>query len=139
MVSRVAARARREHEVKSAYARSHPLAPPWSEQAGKDYENSSLCQLCWEGGDMICCDFCPNVMHSACAGIDDPSTLGNMWSCPHHKCVTCGRKAYAAGGLLFRCSECPKAYCEDHLPQQSELIGGEVDRLLALGFQVSSE
>ena len=104
-------------------------------QAGKDYENSSLCQLCWEGGDMICCDFCPNVMHAACCGIDDPSSLGSMWSCPHHKCVTCGRKAYAAGGLLFRCSECPKAYCEDHLPPQSELIGGEVDRLLALGFQ----
>ena len=85
---------------------------------------------------MICCDFCPNVMHAACCGIDDPSSLGSMWSCPHHKCVTCGRKAYAAGGLLFRCSECPKAYCEDHLPPQSELIGGEVDRLLALGFQV---
>ena len=57
---------------------------------------------------MICCDFCPNVMHAACCGIDDPSALGSMWSCPHHKCVTCGRKAYAAGGLLFRCSECPK-------------------------------
>ncbi len=103
-------------------------------QAGKDYENSSLCQLCWEGGDMVCCDFCPNVMHLACAGVDDASSLGNMWSCPHHKCVVCNRKAYAAGGLLFRCSECPKAYCEDHLPQQAELIGGEVDRLLALGF-----
>ena len=106
-----------------------------SPQAGKDYENSSLCQLCWEGGDMICCDFCPNVMHAACCGIDDPSSLGSMWSCPPHKCVTCGRKAYAAGGLRFRCSECPKAYCADHLPPQSELIGGEVDRLLALGFQ----
>ena len=25
-------------------------------------------------------------------------------------------KAHAAGGLLFRCSECPKAFCEDPLP-----------------------
>ena len=41
---------------------------------------------------MICCDFCPNVMHAACCGIDDTSSLGSMWSCPHHKCVTCGRK-----------------------------------------------
>ena len=106
-----------------------------NKRAGKDYENSSLCQNCWEGGDLICCDFCPAVLHASCIGVQDASQLGNLWSCPHHKCVVCSRKAYAAGGLLFRCSECPKAYCEDHLPVDAELIGGEVDRLLALGFQ----
>ena len=64
----------------------------------------------------------------------DSSSFGG-WACPHHACSCCARKAAAAGGLLFRCTDCPKAYCEDHLPPQSELIGGEVDRLLALGFQ----
>ena len=77
---------------------------------------------------MICCDFCPNVMHAACCGVDDPSALGSMWSCPHHKCVTCGRKAYAAGGLLFRCSECPKAFCEDHLPLEAQMVGPTCER-----------
>jgi hypothetical protein len=38
------------------------------------------------------------------------------WRCPHHSCDECGRKAQAAGGLLFRCAICPHAYCEDHLP-----------------------
>ena len=28
----------------------------------------------------------------------------------------------------------PKAYCEDHLPLDSELLGGEVERFVALGF-----
>ena len=46
----------------------------------------------------------------------------------------CQRRAHAAGGLLFRCTDCEKAYCEDHLPLDSELLGGEVDRLMKLGF-----
>ena len=85
--------------------------------AGRDFENSSICQHCFlPGGDLIMCDHCPGSMHLACAGIGDVSTLGQTWSCPHHKCHLCQRKAHAAGGLLFRCSECPKAFCEDHLP-----------------------
>ena len=85
--------------------------------AGRDFENSSICQHCFlPGGDLIMCDHCPVSMHLACAGIGDVSTLGQTWSCPHHKCHLCQRKAHAAGGLLFRCSECPKAFCEDHLP-----------------------
>jgi len=103
-------------------------------QAGKDYENCSQCQLCWKQGEVLCCDYCPTVMHPHCAGIEDVTELGSMWSCPHHKCTFCGRKAHAAGGLLFRCTECPKAFCEDHLPLEADLLGGEVDRLVKLGF-----
>lgn len=89
-------------------------ADRWSErrahrsQAGKDYDNCSQCQLCWKQGEVLCCDYCPTVMHPHCAGIDDVGELGSTWACPHHKCVFCGRKAHAAGGLLFRCTECPK-------------------------------
>ena len=104
-------------------------------QAGKDYQNFSHCQLCWKQGDLLCCDYCPTVMHPHCAGVEDIDSLGNTWACPHHKCSLCGRKAYAAGGLLFRCTECPKAFCEDHLPLEAELLGGEVDRLVKLGFK----
>ena len=103
-------------------------------RAGHDYENQPMCQVCWGGGDLICCDFCPGSYHPACIGIDDVNDLPNTWSCPHHRCTLCDRRAHAAGGLLFRCTDCEKAYCEDHLPLDSELLGGEVDRLMALGF-----
>ena len=38
------------------------------------------------------------------------------------------QQAYAAGGLLFRCSECPKAFCEDHLPLEAEMVGPTCER-----------
>jgi len=103
-------------------------------RAGHDYDNQPLCQVCWGGGELLCCDFCPGAYHPACIGITDVDSLPNMWSCDHHRCCLCSRKAQAAGGLLFRCEACPKAWCEDHLPLEAELLGGEVERLAALGF-----
>jgi len=47
----------------------------------------------------------------------------SQWSCPHHSCLECGRKAQAVGGLIFRCECCPKAYCEDHLPMEADIRG----------------
>ncbi len=44
-------------------------------------------------------------------------------SCPHHNCATCGRSTAAAGGLLFRCLACEAAYCEDHMPDNYEIMG----------------
>ena len=103
-------------------------------RAGHDYENQPMCQACWGKGELVCCDFCPAAYHPSCLGIENVDDLPAIWSCPHHKCVLCERRAAAAGGLLFRCTDCPKAYCEDHLTLESELLGGEVDRLMKLGF-----
>lgn len=33
-------------------------------KAGTDFENCSQCQLCWKKGDVLCCDFCPVVLHA---------------------------------------------------------------------------
>ena len=69
-------------------------------RAGTDYENQAMCQVCWgEDGDLLCCDFCPGAYHPACIGIDNIADLPNTWSCPHHKCTLCQRRANAAGGL----------------------------------------
>ena len=87
--------------------------------AGVHFEHSSHCQLCGDGGALLCCDWCPVVMHMACAGVND---VGSTWACPQHGCHGCGRRAAAAGGLLFRCAECPKAFCEDCLPDDAQII-----------------
>ena len=104
------------------------------QRAGVDYDNQGMCQVCWNPGDLICCDFCPGAYHPECIGIENVDDLPHQWSCPHHRCTLCERRANAAGGLLFRCTDCPKAYCEDHLPLDSELLGGEVERLMKLGY-----
>ena len=53
-------------------------------------------------------------------------------ACPHHTCSTCGRNTAAAGGLLFRCEACPRAFCEDCLPDKYEMVG-ECDHFKAMG------
>ena len=71
----------------------------------------------------VMCDFCPAAFHPKCLGFKDADEMvsGSKmgWSCPHHECDKCGRKAAAAGGLLFRCSVCSFASCEDCLPADS--------------------
>ena len=38
-----------------------------------------------------------------------------------------------AGGMLFRCAECPSAYCEDCLPREARVIN-ENARFAKLGY-----
>ena len=80
--------------------------------AGRDYENSPVCGVCWEGGKLLCCDFCPSSFHMECIGLEPDDFGSGAWSCPHHACATCNMKATAAGGLLFRCEMCSNAFCE---------------------------
>ena len=61
--------------------------------------------------------------------------LGDRFRCNHHSCQGCGRKAHAAGGLLFRCAECPNAFCEDCLPRESRVVNDN-PRLGALGYLI---
>ena len=35
------------------------------------------------------------------------------WQCPQHHCKSCNRTASEAGGLLFRCVDCPTAFCAE--------------------------
>ena len=101
--------------------------------AGRDYGHSSTCQVCWDGGDIVCCDLCPASVHAECIGLtQNELAKATRWACPHHACHDCGRKAAAVGGMLFRCEACPRAFCEDHLPSTAEIIG-QCKRFQALG------
>jgi SWI/SNF-related matrix-associated actin-dependent regulator of chromatin subfamily A member 5 len=91
-------------------------------KAGEDFMNQDHCQLCWEYGDLICCDHCPASYHVACLGLT-AEDIPSMWSCPHHKaCVDCGKNSKAAG-FLFRCAMCPNAHCEDCMGNDQEILG----------------
>lgn len=104
--------------------------------AGRDYDHESHCLVCWDGGDLVCCDLCPAAYHPRCLGLgsaDEIPAFG-VWSCPHHSCGTCDRRSAQVGGLLFRCAVCPEARCEDHL-METALVVGVNDRYEQLGFR----
>ncbi|KAG1680939.1 hypothetical protein FOA52_009898 [Chlamydomonas sp. UWO 241] len=101
--------------------------------AGRDYGHMDFCQVCWDGGNLLCCDYCPASMHPQCIDMTMADAAAvKKWACPQHSCATCGRNTAAAGGLLFRCEACPNAFCEDCLPEEHEMVG-ECDHFKALG------
>ncbi|GAX78544.1 hypothetical protein CEUSTIGMA_g5984.t1 [Chlamydomonas eustigma] len=101
--------------------------------AGRDYGHLDYCQVCWDGGNLLCCDYCPASMHPSCIGMtmQDAANV-KKWACPHHTCCSCGRNTAAAGGLLFRCEACPNAFCEDCLPEDYQMVG-ECEHFKAMG------
>lgn len=54
------------------------------------------------------CDWkaCPKVYHLACLGRQ--KRPGEVWYCPWHHCVQCGKTA------VSHCIHCPNAYCKAH-------------------------
>ena len=95
--------------------------------AGKDYAHSDWCQLCWEGGDLICCAGCPVALHAECSGTGlsfaQMARSKERFLCPHHACRECGRASAAVGGWLFRCQACTASFCDEHLPQEATICG----------------
>lgn len=82
------------------------------------------------------CRNCPAVAHMSCVppGID--RFVG--WACPHHGCTYCGRVASDAGGLLLRCVDCPRAYCDDCCPDGFKAMPKGDPYLNALGWKKPS-
>ena len=103
------------------------------------FEHSNVCNICWDGGELICCDSCPASYHEACLtahGLMGSSARGIMkdtFVCPHHKCSVCGRSSSAAGGLIIACTECPNAFCEEHESTGLILSPDGCDRWQKLG------
>ena len=51
-------------EAKAAKAAAEALGG--RQVAGRDYDHESTCMLCWDGGEMVCCDYCPASYHLEC-------------------------------------------------------------------------
>ena len=106
--------------------------------------HEDYCFMCDGGGDLICCGQCPKVYHLKCAGLD--AVPAGAWTCPWHACESCGRTTSVAGGMLFRCTCCPTAYCFDcspvdmtRLDPSDEFIGGLRERGWDLSKQKSQK
>lgn len=33
--------------------------------------HGSACMVCMDGGDLLCCDGCPNAVHPFCVGLEE--------------------------------------------------------------------
>ncbi|GKY98256.1 hypothetical protein MPSEU_000783300 [Mayamaea pseudoterrestris] len=97
-------------------------------------EHQDFCQVCTDGGSLIECPRCPCCVHLECSGVDSAK---NFLCCSHHRCEVCEKPAHAAGGFIFPCSACPKAFCEDHLPKEATFLE-PCDRMEALDFTIKN-
>jgi hypothetical protein len=104
----------------------------------RQWDHFQFCGFCGKskGCDTFArCAHCPRAFHPPCMeqfGLQRGT--GGMFICPHHKCVFCYRSTAAAGGMLFRCTGCLTAYCEDCLPQDEIESVGRSRELEYLGY-----
>uniref|UniRef100_H2Z3F0 PHD-type domain-containing protein n=1 Tax=Ciona savignyi TaxID=51511 RepID=H2Z3F0_CIOSA len=77
------------------------IAPPLSEEGAREQRkrkaaeremwrrrcNHETCDACGEGGDLLCCDFCPAAFHLQCCNppLDEEKVPHGEWAC--HRCV----------------------------------------------------
>ena len=52
-----------------------------------DDDENDLCEVCGDGGNLICCDGCPRAYHCKCIGVRE-SQLPEVWHCPECSVVT---------------------------------------------------
>ncbi|CAJ1937255.1 unnamed protein product [Cylindrotheca closterium] len=98
---------------------------------GPTFDNQDFCQVCGDGGSLVCCGRCPCSVHLKCVGL---KRAKDFLACTHHRCTGCGKNRQCAGGLLYPCQACPNAYCEDCLPKNGVTYLENVPRFDALKF-----
>ena len=95
------AEARAERARPARQPRRYVASVPARAWVGARKVSEDMCFVCGDGGDLLCCSYCPKVYHLACVDLDRLPT--GQWACLWHRCWTCGRgKGTAAGEMLFR-------------------------------------
>lgn len=100
-------------------------------------QSQEFCQVCWDGGELVCCSGCPRSYHYDCLGEESKAranAFGN-YHCPQHQCFDCNKKTAEAGGLVYRCRWCEKGFCEDCLDwDKAHLIDYSLPELEMLNY-----
>ncbi|KAF2166070.1 hypothetical protein M409DRAFT_55414 [Zasmidium cellare ATCC 36951] len=111
------------------------LAEPKREKKAA-INHQEFCQVCWAGGDLVCCHGCPRAYHRKCLTAEQKSrSMGMTFYCLQHECRDCGSKTTEAGGLIYRCRWCESGFCEDCLDWENiNLVGDSLPEFQMLGF-----
>ncbi|KAJ7525498.1 hypothetical protein O6H91_17G053800 [Diphasiastrum complanatum] len=76
--------------------------------------DDSVCRVCGDGGDLICCENCPSIFHPECLGIKEVPS--ESWFCPSCQCAICGgsntphSRVRRKGTGMFKCVQCERKY-----------------------------
>lgn len=77
--------------------------------ARKEKDEEEVCFICFDGGNLVCCDRrgCPKVYHAACIHRDEAffQTRGK-WNCGWHLCSNCQKAAQ------YLCYTCTYSLCK---------------------------
>ncbi|KIY73274.1 hypothetical protein CYLTODRAFT_485710 [Cylindrobasidium torrendii FP15055 ss-10] len=112
-------------------------------KTGYKFDHEDFCMMqCNDDGEAIMCNACPRVFHPKCNGITEQQARKPMILCPQHRCFECQKSSVEAGGMLFRCQTCPKAWCEECLPtvgtnDDIKIVGDVLPEFAILGFKAS--
>ncbi|KAF9894683.1 hypothetical protein FE257_006573 [Aspergillus nanangensis] len=101
--------------------------------------HEATCFVCG-GYNTVDCELCPRTFHATCvtATIKRYGMRKDAFICPHHNCFGCRKGATQAGGLLFACVDCQKAFCETCLDWSRTNLMGENPRHDAMGHMPSN-
>ena len=102
---------------------------------GIEYVSQDFCQACGDGKNLVSCSRCPVSFHPECSGVK--RLTGLVW-CHHHHCSVCRKPASMVGGLMYPCSSCPNAYCEDHLPTSARVLEDGCEQMERLGYDIKN-
>ena len=100
-------------------------------------KNESHCVTCFDGGDIILCEGCPRSYHYKCLDkVDQARSKGfGKYHCTQHQCFDCQQKTGNAGGMLYRCRWCERAYCEDCMDwDEGKLLGETLPEFESLDY-----
>ena len=81
------------------------------------------------------CDLCPLAFHKECLQPVGKLRRGaKRLVCPRHYCSQCDKTSSKAGGLLYCCTTCIEAFCEECLDWAQTDFVGEYPAHEALGY-----
>ena len=63
-------RHRHQHEIEHEQCATAPIDP-----------NNSWCNICKDGGTLLCCDRCVRAFHLKCLGLEERDLPGDTWYC----------------------------------------------------------
>lgn len=71
----------------------------------------------------IFCALCPKSFHLACVDLKEKPSSFPPWKCAWHTCSECHNTSTQGGGFMFRCIDCPTAYCGACKPPTLNILG----------------